>query len=221
MASLSVEHNQLNYVGVFSKPAFELWGKGEKILKGLFSSFEPYGINLSNIRNNTASLDPSDQEITVNLSGLIYRFKFDRVECIRTDATEEEFSTFPQLLNNGDKWLRSELPQFSFSSHLFTYLAHTSVQGSTSHRVLAPLSTVELPELGVSRGSGMIYRSDLAEKEWELQLTLDHSLLVPDGLFIQFSILSKADHQDYLNAFQEGRDLLKTTLKNVGVEISE
>jgi len=63
MANVSVVHDQLNYIGIFSKPAFELWGKGEKIYRGLFTALEPYGITLSNIHNSSASLDPSDHEV--------------------------------------------------------------------------------------------------------------------------------------------------------------
>src|SRR5215207_5292134 len=128
MANVGIVHDQFNYTGVFSKPAFELWGKGERIYRGLFAAFAPYGITVSNIRNSSASLDPSDQEVTVNMPGLQYKFKFDRIECTQTNATEEELERFPTLLTSGDRWLRDDVPNFTFSSHLFTYLAHGKIR---------------------------------------------------------------------------------------------
>jgi hypothetical protein len=67
MLRLIVERNQLNYIGLFSSPAFELWGEGKRILRGLLSICEPYGVKLSNLHHEASSLNPSDQEVTINV----------------------------------------------------------------------------------------------------------------------------------------------------------
>src|SRR5437660_8402765 len=124
MPKLIVERNQLNYMGIFSNPAFELWGEGQKMFHGLFSIFSPYGVKLSNLHNSSSSLDPADQELGVNVGSVLCRFRFDRIECTRSDATEEDIADFPSLLVRCDEWLRSEMSDFSFSSLLLTYFAH-------------------------------------------------------------------------------------------------
>jgi len=221
MPKLIVERNQLNYIGIFSNPAFELWGEGQKMFQGLFTIFRPYGVKLSNLHNSSSSLDPADQELGVNVASVLCRFKFDRIECTRSDATEEDIADFPSLLGRCDEWLRSEMSDFSFSSHLFTYFAHTRIEGATSREVLRSLSTMDIKDLGETRGAGLIFRYDLVEKDWELQFTIDHSLLVGDGLFVQFSILSKADKQDYLDVLLTGRRLLEKALATMGLEFHD
>jgi len=80
---------------------------------------------------------------------------------------------------------------------------------------------MDIKDLGETRGAGLIFRYDLVEKDWELQFTIDHSLLVGDGLFVQFSILSKADRQDYLDVLLTGRSLLEKALATMGLEFHD
>jgi hypothetical protein len=110
------------------------------------------------------------------------------------------------------------MSSFGFSSHLYTYFAHTRVEGGTSGDILKKLTNIDIKYLGKSRGNGLIFRYDLAEKGWELQFTMDHSLLVENGLFVQFSILSKSDKQEYVDVLLHGRTLLDKALESIGLK---
>ena len=130
---LLVQRNELNYIGLFSEPALGLWGDGAKILQGMFGAFSPYNISLGDIRNDSSSLHPSDQVVTVRFGAIgEYRFRFDRVELTLLNFNRSSLFEVPKLLTAGDEWLRSVVPGFTFSSDLFASLSHSELGHGTS-----------------------------------------------------------------------------------------
>ncbi|MEW6735832.1 MAG: hypothetical protein AB1489_31355, partial [Acidobacteriota bacterium] len=73
--------NQFEYSGKFINPLFSLYGNGSKIIEGLFTTFSPYNISLSDIRDEPSSPRFLESAITVTFGyKSIYRWKLDRVE---------------------------------------------------------------------------------------------------------------------------------------------
>src|SRR5919108_456184 len=99
MRKLIIQQNQVNYVGLFSKPAFSLWGNGARILEELYKAFSPYKVSLADFRQDYLSPVISDTSVTVFLgSNGNYKFKFDRVEVLLSNFTEQELTNFPDAL---------------------------------------------------------------------------------------------------------------------------
>lgn len=222
MSKLIVKQNQLDYVGVFSHPAFPLYGSGPKLLEGLYTAFAPYQVTLSDIRDDSSYGRPSELSLTVSfgLSG-IFKLKLDRVEFTVYNFTAEDLQVFPQILRSSDEWLRSAISNFSWRSHLFGSMSHNGLSDGTSEEYLRGLSSLDIPSIGTSEGSGVIYHWKLPAEDWRVQLLIDHSTSVPSGLFINFLLRPATDRIDYEQVAIQGFDIFKRALAIIGLEIPD
>lgn len=222
MRKLFIQQNQISYVGLFSRPAFPLWGEGAKILDGLYTAFTPYKVSLADFRQDSLSQFISDLSVTVLLgpSGN-YKFKLDRVESSLSNFTEEELTNFPDVLSRGAKWLRSAVPDFAFQTHLFTYHNHSKLSEGTAKEFLLQYSQTSLPSAGTNLGNGVIANWIEPSQERQVRFTIDHSHVYTDGLFIQFSMQASGDEIDYFETATTGRALLDDALAKIGFEIAD
>jgi len=219
LKKLQTQENQVSYVAVFSRPAFALWGQGGRILDGLFTAFEKRGISLSDFVFDQTSQVPAAQSITVNLSPSCYfKFQLERIESVLKNFTDQDLMLFAEILQQTTDWLRAAVPGLSFKSHLFGYFGHSRLSEGTSKDVLASFPTVSVPDIGVSEGNGIIFHWQLPEREWKIQLTIDHSLTLQKGLFTQFFLLTPGDNIDYQKVATAGRDIMEKALNHIGLE---
>jgi hypothetical protein len=222
MKKLLVQQNQMSYAALFSHPAFALWGDGRALLNGLFTAFSKRGVTLANFRFEQGSQEPAAQALIVSFgTSSSYKFQLDRVESVLRNYPRSDLEIFPGILQEGADWLRSAIPDFSFESHLFTYYGHSRLSEGTGQDVLAAIPTMSIPEIGASEGNGIIFHWNLPERGWKIQLLIDHSLTVPDGLFIQFFVFITRDSIDYSKTTIDGRSILDTALQKIGLEIDD
>lgn len=223
MRKLIIQQNQVNYVGLFSKPAFSLWGEGSKILEELYKAFAPYKLSLTDFRQDYLSPVLSDISVTVFLGANgNYKFKFDRVEASLSNFSEQELTGFPtDVLSRGTDWLRSSLPDFSFQTHLLTYNNHSKLSEGTAKEFLLKFSQVNLGSVGKGLGNGLIFNWIEPKLERRVQLMIDHSHAYADALFIQFLMQYAGDKMDYWETAATGRDLLGKALAIIGLEIED
>lgn len=220
MIRANVQTNQLDYVAAFSRPALALWGDGARILQGLYDSFEGLHQGLNDIKVEGDAAYPAQQAVTVAIRpNAYYRFRFERVEVQMVNFSPAQLASLPDILSRGDRWLRSSVQYLEFQSHVVSYSSHSKLEGATSSDILAGLTGAAFPILGERTGTGIIYRSKLPSRGWRTQLTLDHSLVVPDGLFVYFEILMSADQIEYGEALSFAQQLLDGAIANVGVQL--
>ncbi|HEX6809791.1 MAG TPA: hypothetical protein VF118_17520 [Gemmatimonadaceae bacterium] len=218
MTKAIIQMNQLDYVAAFSRPALSLWGDGARILQGLYDSFHGLHQGLNDITVEGDPAHPARQSVTVAIKpNAYYRFRFDRVEAQMVNFSDAHIATLPDILARGDRWLREAIPSLAFQSHVLSYSSHSRLEGAKSSNVLASLTRTNFPMLGESAGAGIIYRSELPTRGWRTQLTIDHSLVVPDGLFVYFEVLVNADQIDYGEALTFARHLLDGAIDSIGV----
>jgi hypothetical protein len=187
MQELHIERNQLDYIGAFAKPAFVLWGESKSLFEGLYHAFAPFNVTLSDFRIEGNVEDPSSQSVKVLVGpNATFRFRVDRFEATIQDFSDTELSILTNILVSAGQWIRSVIPEFKFQSHIIGYQAHCDVAGSSSRDFLRSLRSPELSVLGKSNSSGLIFHGEFAELRRTVQLTLDHSLVVKDGLFVNF-----------------------------------
>jgi hypothetical protein len=222
MRTLVVQQNQVEYVGVFERPALSLWGDGRRILDGLFMAFEGLHSGLSAFRTLGESDAPASQGVSVSLGRQCsYRFKFERVEGSLLDFDDDDLARLRDVLARGDKWVRATLPTPAFKSHLFTYGSHSSLSEGTSKEFLKELSSLHVLERSQNLGSGIIFHADIPDKGWRIQLVVDHSLSVSDGLFVQMLVAAQRDTLNYAEALSDGRSLLDSSLEHLGLKFGK
>ena len=223
MRKLIIQQNQVSYVGLFSKPAFSLWGNSSRILEELYKAFTPYKVSLADFRQDYLYPVISDVSVSVFLGSKgNYKFKFDRIEASFSNFTEQELTDFPDVLSRGTDWLRSAIPDFSFQTHLFTYHNHSKLSEGTAREFLLSFSQVSLEDIGAGLGNGLIFNWIEPKQERRVQLTIDHSLAYTDALFIQMLLIqSVGDKIDYQETAETGRDLLDSALAKIGLEIGK
>lgn len=217
MQTLSVRRNEAKYTGLYVQPPFALWGEGATILEGLYHAFRSFGVTLADIRAEHGTGAVAEEAIAVHVgSQASFRFTFDRIEASIGNFTNGDLDAFGELLSNGTGWLRSAAPTLSFSSHLFSYACHCAIEGTTSSAVLSRFETPRIGALGESRGNGITWHGEL--ERWRFQLALDHSIVVPDGLFLQFILITLDDATSYPQILAMMRDKLSDGLREIGLE---
>ena len=217
MTKLIPQQVQAEYLGIFVKPAFVLYGIAEKLWGTLFSIFSPYQVPIVDMRNASTSPNPSDQVITVYFGQRgEFNLRLDRIETKIQNT--QDLQALPEILNRTQEWLRSDVPEFSFRTHLFAYGSQNELSGTSSQEFLLGLSNIDIPGIGASEGSGIIFHWDISDRQWRAQLTVDHSLAVPGGLFIQLLVRSEGDSIDYVAAVKDGDELLTDALSKLGLE---
>ncbi len=218
MRELIIHQAQANYIGIFSRPVFSLWGKGPTILEGLYSAFAPFNVGFTDLRQESLSPVVSDASVTVlyGTSGN-YKFKLDRIESSLSILVDEDVTRFLKMLERGAEWLYSAVVDFAFQSHLFTYYNHSSLSEGTAKDCLLDLDHFDLADFGLNLGSGIILNWLEPRFERRFQLIVDHSHTVKDGLFIQFSAYIPGDKIDWKEFEGTARKTLKDTLAKLGL----
>ena len=221
MRKMIAEQVQLGHHGFFSRPVFPRLD--QNLLETLFAVFSECDPNLTvaDIRQEWGASNLGDCSFTVHLFNYSanYKFKVDRIEARFNDFTEDQLSLIPQVLQSGDRWLRSLDSQFSFRMHLFTHSSHNRLSEGTSEEFLKSLSSIDIPDIGTNRGHGILFNWLVGERNWNFQLSIDHSLQITDGLFLQLLFRMADDKIDHKEAFEGGLKLGRSALAKIGLEV--
>ena len=221
MTQLKVLDNRVDYVGLLKKPVINLWGEGGAILGGLYDALSPYHDGLKSFRSIGDGGPPADQAVTVDLGWQAqFRFRFDRIEAHLHTFEDSQLKTFPGVLERGVAWLLEQKPEPAFASHLVTYRCHGPLVASNGAAFLATLPTPRLKGLGPTADAGVILHGTLAGRGARVQLTLDHSLRVRDGLFVEFQAFLPEGVVDYSVTLAELRTALDSLLAEIGLELT-
>lgn len=222
MMAIEIEQNQIDYIGAFAAPAFPLWGEGRSLLEGLYEAFSAFNLSLADFRIEGSSDDPSSQSVRVSLAGTAtFRFRFDRIEFALTNFDPSELDRFFGALTRTAEWLKSTLPGFRFRSHLIGYAAHATTPGQSSSEFLQTLRVPELRALGDGRGSGIIFHGEYPNADRREQFTLDHSLVVNGGLFLNLVSVSESDQMDYAVEAKRLTAVFGEALNELGLFLKE
>src|SRR5205807_2148051 len=133
---------------------------------------------------------PAEQEVTVRLgSSANFKFRFERLEAHLYNYTEADLDQLPDLIDRGVSALRESASDFGLASHLMVHASHSVLRGVSSREFLKSLPSHFDLGIGESEGNGLIFHFDLVDRGWKVQLTLDHSLSVPDGIYMNYTVL--------------------------------
>ena len=221
MRTLTVNRNQIDYVGTFERPAFSLVGN-TRIMEGLYDAFSVYQVTLADFRLDTGATVATDFGVNVFLKSLgQYRLRFDRVEWSVSGFVDEDMPRLPEVLKKGEEWLRTMEPSLSFKSHTFVYNAHCQLSEGTSKEFLLGLHRNDDLNLGESLGNGLIHSWRDTNIGGRFNLVIDHSLFVKDGIFIQLISLIEDDQTDHSVVFAAGQTALNQALNNIGLQLEQ
>ena len=219
---LDVQHEQLTYTGRYSRPLFELWGDGGKIVGGIYDALQPYRVRLSDIRVEPGQTTASDPIVTAGIAGGgVCRFAFDRLELTFSSFSEESLKQIPAIISASTGWIRTTVPTIKFHSHLTVYHAHAKLTGAVVGEFLKTLGQRNLKSAGIDRGSGAIYNYEIPDFGWTTQLVIDSSLLVSGGLYLMLSIATNRDRLDYGALLVQGRSYLSGILQELDLHFPE
>jgi hypothetical protein len=224
MPKLLVQQVSLDYHGFFQSPAYDLMGEGAKIMGGLAKAFSSYNVGLGNFRTEVDVNEPAANSIIVTLGQFgIYRFKFDQVQAgLRNFTSDDDIVGLVSAIEKGDAWLRSTIEGFAFRSHAFVYSSHSSLSAGTSQSFLLSIPRREKPiVIGKDLGSGVLETWEDPDLGARVHLTLGHSLVQTDGIYINYMVVFETERIDYAAVASKGRALLDRTLKSMGLEFWE
>ena len=177
---------------------------------------------LSDFRLDTAAAVPTDNGINVFLKSLgQYRLRFDRVEWTVINFVDEAFSRLPEVLTQGENWLRSIETNLSFKIHTFVYGAHCLLSEGTAKDFLLSLPAKVDFSFGESLGNGLIVNWHDPRVGGRFNLIIDHSLSVKDAIFIQLAFVSESDRVDYPQILSIGQQSLNEVLGQIGLQFEQ
>jgi hypothetical protein len=224
MPKLLVQQVSLDYHGFFQSPAYGLMGEGGRIMAGLAKAFSSYNVGLSNFRTEVDVNEPSANSVIITLGQFgIYRFKFDQVQAgLRNFTSDDDIVGLVTAIEKGDVWLRSTIENFAFRSHAFVYSSHSTLSEGTSQSFLLSIPRREKPiVVGRDLGSGILETWDDPDLGARIHLTLGHSLVQPDGIYIHYMVVFETERIDYAAVASKGRALLDRTLESMGLKFWE
>lgn len=221
MRTLTVNRNQIDYVGTFERPAFSLVGN-MRVLEGLYDTFSKFQLSLADFRLETGAAVPSDNGINIFLKSLgQYRFRFDRVEWTVINFVDDIFPQLPEVLILSETWLRLAETALVFKTHTFVYGAHCLLSEGTSKDFLLSLPAKFDINLGESLGNGLVFNWHDARIGGRFNLVIDHSLSVKDGIFIQLAYITESDRIDYPQIVSIGQESLNKVLGQIGLQFEQ
>jgi hypothetical protein len=218
MLSIQVYQDQLEYVGLFATPAFGLLSQSSKIVSGLYHAFLGMHSGLAAFRNESDPDTPLIETIIVDLTDRgTYRLNTERIEWTFPAAGASELDA--SVLARGDAWLRSTLPSLTFQHHYYTYFAHAWVLGGSAREFLIGLGSPQLEGVGENQGTGLIFHTNFPDHGWSLQITVDHSHVLAEGLFVQAVAIVVTDRVNHRQTVDDIDRLLRESLARLGLQL--
>ena len=222
MITLSIEQNQASYLGLFASPAFGLWKDRERFIENLYQLFSAYDVSLSDLRFESLGRSPGGEAVTVDVGNLgIYRLRYDRVEWVLDDFAEMDLARVPMMLQSVDNWLRSNVKGFAFKTQVLAYLNHSNLSDGKARDYLLKFSDRDIPGIEQSLGSGIVYNWQDSELDGRVQLMVDHSSIVSDGLFVQFILSADIDDLEFPKTVDIARSRIEFALAQIGLELEQ
>jgi hypothetical protein len=222
MRTLEVQQAQLDYVATFAEPAFPLWANVQGTLAGLYPAFQGLHSGVEDLTIEGDGRDLLGRTLLVTLGDQgFFRLGYDRVEVILPEYTPDELDRFPSTLARADGWLRAHWPRAVVQSHVLSFSIHATIRQASADQLLRGISDLRFPGIDESQGTGLIFHGQLSERGWGVHLTLDHSTVAEDGLFIQYVVATMIDRTDPAQTLKAALELLDRALVGVGLRIQE
>jgi hypothetical protein len=217
MRSITVHQDQLEYVGLFATPAFGLLAQPDTVVSGLYHAFLGLHSGLSEFQIESSGTALA-RDISVSLTDRgTYRFTPERVDWTYPSAGSSELDA--AVLARGEAWLRAAQPELKFQDHYYTYFAHCSIDQGSASEFLLSLASPHLPGLGENQGTGLIFHATFPEHGWAMQITIDHSNVVPAGLYVRCVTAITADHVQHPFIVRHIDELFRRALTSVGLTL--
>jgi hypothetical protein len=218
MLSIQVYQDQLEYVGLFATPAFGLLSQSTRVVSGLYHAFVGMHSGLAAFQAESNPDIPLMETVVVNLTDRgTYRLNGERIEWTFPAAGASELDA--SVLARGDAWLRSTLPSLTFQHHYYTYFAHCWVVGGSAKEFLIGLGSPHLEGVGENLGTGLIFHVNFPDHGWSLQITVDHSHVLVDGLFVQAVATVMMDRVSHQQTVGDVDRLLRESLVRLGLQL--
>lgn len=218
---MDLKQELLNYTARFQRPALNLFGAGERIVRGLYDAFAPFSVPLTSFQLPALG-NAGETVVTVRLGDVgTSKFSYEKTELIFSNFSEDFFQSIPKILAASTDWLRAADSAFKIASHSFTYFSHSLLKGSNVAEYLTKVHPFNLKSGGVSLGTGAIFNMVDSERNWQTQLMVDRSVSLDGGLFVSLSIITKADKIDYDKMMVEAREYFGALIKEIDLELPE
>jgi hypothetical protein len=215
---MHIYQDQLDYVGLLTVPMYHLFTSAPSVASGLYYAFLGLhsGTDSITVDADPARLSQMNCAITLDESST-WRLSLERVDWTLPRASSWELNS--GVLARGDAWLRTAVRGPLLRSHYFTYTAHVYPEAGTAHDVLAALGTPTLNGLGESYGTGAVYHVFLAPRQWNVQITVDHSQQFTGSVFFQLIVAIEQDAIDYAQVGVDLYGLVRQALVSTGMDV--
>lgn len=220
METLRVADSRLEYAAFLARPLFDLWGAGGHILAGLFDALDRYHSGLSSFNSSGDVSTPSDQAVVVALGRQAqFVFKLDRIESHLIGFSASQISPFADMLAKGVGWVLNREPRPEVRSHLVTLRCHCEIAGGNYDSIMARIGPPEVEAFGSAASPGVIYHGKLAGVDGVVHLTIDKSLRVDDGAFVELQVVLPSGEIDHSECIPRAYSAFLAVLGSMGLSL--
>jgi hypothetical protein len=126
-------------------------------MAGLSKTFEAHNIGLRDFRLEGEVQEPASVGVMVNLGRYgVYRVKFDQIQAHLKQFSDGDLEGFISVIENGNSWVRTAVPDFAFKNHVLVYSSHGILSDTNSSGFLLELPRRATPMYGIDLGSGIL-----------------------------------------------------------------
>lgn len=194
MQILNVQQAQLDYVATFAEPAFALWTDVPGMMGGLYHAFAGLHAGLGDFAVEGDDREPVARKVVATLGHQgFFRVGYDRVEAVLPNYTRVDLAEYSSTLARAATWLRSQESATVIDGHYLSFSIHAGLGVGSSVDYLRSLGGRELPGIGESLGTGLIFHAVIPTSQTQVHLTIDHSTFIEGGLFVQHVVTFATD----------------------------
>lgn len=220
MPTIQLAEQTISYSATITHVPLRLLSRPRAAAAGLYNALATLHIDPAAVTVQHGAPGSLDSDVVARLSGHeTYEIGHNQVHWEAEDPDLSDYDALVRPLVLADAWIREE-QQTGMQDHRLEYSAHYRVVDAGPEEVLAGLGAPTLPQLGTPHGTGLIYRA-VDRRGWNVELTIDRSLVYDGGLFVELALETDDDPVDHAKMVVALFDLYDRTLPVLRLSVAE
>lgn len=207
----------------FGQPEFALFRDTSGLFRHLFKRLEPHGLRLIDMKIERGSGNVADYHVLCYLFNFVMtiRVRLERIDVYCTELPRDYVQKFSAAILDALAAVQAHLPDLSFRVHALAVGLHGLLEGQPASEYLSRFVSNVPSGLGASTGNGVVFYFGPEGDRLLSSLTMDKSVLVPDGLYVRSHVIWDAKKVEIKNLATIAEGFVKQALSTIGLELPQ
>jgi len=216
-----VTRTDLTFEGSFSQPEFALFQDTPRLLRHLFARLEPHGLRLVDMKIERGSGSAADLHVVCYLFNYVMtiRVRLERIEVYCSQVLRDQARVFGAAILDTVLAVQTHLPDLAFRAHGLAVGLHGLLEGQPTSKYLSRFISNPPSGLGPPTGNGVVFYFGPEGDRLLSTLSLDRSIMIPDGLWVRPYVVWDAKKVEIKNLAIIAESFIRQTLNQIGLEL--